>query len=68
MVGDEGGEKVFGDPGVETGFRVVISDLALVVTLVNAMQSYVGIQYQFLLLLPGPVLGLIALRRLASQQ
>ena len=46
------------------GFSITIASIQLV----NAMQSYVGIQYQFLLLLPGPVLGLIALRRLASQQ
>jgi hypothetical protein len=32
------------------------------------LQSYAGIQYQFLLLLPGPVLGLVALRRLVQQQ
>lgn len=46
------------------GFSITIASIQLV----NAMQNYVGLQYQFLLLLPGPVLGLIALRRLVSQQ
>jgi MFS family permease len=46
------------------GFSITIASIQLL----NALQSYAGIQYQFLLLFPGPVLGLVALRRLVQQQ
>lgn len=41
------------------GFSISIASLQLV----NALQGAIGTQYVFLLLVPGPVLGLMALRR-----
>lgn len=45
------------------GFTITIASIALLTRLIEA----VGPQYVFVMLVPGPVLGLVALRRLAVQ-